>query len=125
MFNEDNIQMWLVHVMAHSEKHFDVQTHYNLYIDVGRLISSFQCDPDLASLPQSELVLQLYAVTGCDYTSFVSGISKATFLIIFFQHADFITTSYAQKHRQCKVDLWHESDSLAQHTLKDTRDLQP
>ena len=100
----DVYNIGLVHVMAHSEKHFVVQTHYNQYVDVGRLISSFQCDPDLASLPQSELgpiMLQLYAVTGCDYISFVSGISKATFLNLFFQHADFITGEQSKGHLSC------------------------
>lgn len=36
-------------------------------------------------------MLQLYIVTGCDYTSYTAGIGKVTFLKCFFQHAEFIT----------------------------------
>ena len=53
-----------------------------LYIDVQRLLLAFKHDTDLAPVPQHQLgsiMLQLYIVTGCDYTSFVSGIGKATF----------------------------------------------
>jgi len=52
------------------------------YIDLNKLLLCFQCDPDLASLPQDQLgsiLLQLYIVTGCDYVSYVSGIGKQHF----------------------------------------------
>ena len=64
------------------------------YIDIRKLLFSFQCDPDLAPLPQDllgNIMLQLYIVTGCDFISYFSGIGKATFLNIFFQHAEFIS----------------------------------
>ena len=81
-------------VMARPGKHFVVQINppnsTELYVDINQLILSFQHDPDLAPLPQHQLgsiMLQLYAVTGCDY---ISGMGKATFLQLFFQHAEFI-----------------------------------
>lgn len=64
------------------------------YVDIKKLLNAFQCDPDLASIPEQELgstMLQLYAATGCDYVSFFSEIGKAQFMNIFFQHSDFIT----------------------------------
>ena len=84
-------------VMTKPNKHYLVQIkvpHANpKYVDIKKLLLAFQYDPDLASLPQTQLgsiMLQLYIVTGCDYISYVSGMGKATFLNIFFQHADFI-----------------------------------
>ena len=64
------------------------------YIDMQRLLLCFQCDPDLASLPQTKLehiMSQLYIVTGCDYISYTAGIGKATYLKHFFQHSEFIS----------------------------------
>ena len=64
------------------------------YVDMQKLHVCLNHDPDLASLPQSNLgsiMLQLYIVTGCDYLSYFSGIGKPTFLNIFYQHAEFIT----------------------------------
>ena len=82
--------------------HFVVQTNLPQnppkYIDMNKLIHTFQCDPDLASLPQAKLgsiMVQLYIVTGCDYISYIFGISKAMFLKSFFQYADFITGTQA------------------------------
>ena len=52
-------------------------------------------DPDLSSILPMELpqVMQtLYVVTGCDYTSFFSGLGKITLMKCFFQHAEFITS---------------------------------
>lgn len=63
------------------------------YIDITQLLLSLQHDPDLASLHTSHLegiLQQLYIVTGCDYVSYTAKIGKATFLNIFFQHANFI-----------------------------------
>ena len=63
------------------------------YININELLLSFQRDPDLASIPSTKLgqiMQQLYIVTGCDYISYFAGIGKATFLNIFFQHANFI-----------------------------------
>ena len=82
---------------AHTTDHYVVQINLlhatPRYIDINKLLLSFQCDPDLAPLPQSRIgniMLQLYIVTGCDFISYFSGIGKATFLNVFFQHSEFI-----------------------------------
>ena len=61
---------------------------------LNQLVQALQNDPDLSSIPDSQLnhlIQTLYVVTGCDYISFFSGLGKATFLRYFFQHAKFIT----------------------------------
>jgi hypothetical protein len=92
-------------VMSKPEHHYVVQTNLPQgtpkYVDITKLLQSFEHDPDLASLDQGQLgstMLQLYIVTGCDYISFFSGIGKATFLNIFFQHAEFITGEQSNGH---------------------------
>ena len=63
-------------------------------LNVTNLVWAFKTDPDLALLDQNKLpvIMQtLYAVSGCDYVSFFSGLGKATFLRYFFQYATFIT----------------------------------
>ena len=52
-------------------------------------------DPDLSSIQSHQLpqIFQtLYVVTGCDYTSFFSRFGKTTFMKLFYQHAEFITS---------------------------------
>ena len=64
------------------------------FVDIHRLVEAYRYDPDLATLQQEKLpsiMLQLYAITGCDYISFTAGLGKATFLSHFYQHANFIT----------------------------------
>ena len=85
-------------IMTRPNKHYLVQINLpqadTMFVDINGLLRAFQHDPDLASLPQQQLghiMLQTYIVTGCDYISYVSGMGKATFLKIFFQHAEFIT----------------------------------
>ena len=85
-------------MMAQPTHHYVVQINLPhaipRYVDINKLILSFQHDLDLASLPQNQvgsIMLQTYIVTGCDYISYIKGIGKATFLNIFFQHAEFIT----------------------------------
>ena len=63
-------------------------------LHLNHLILAMRNDPDLANVDATILpsVLQtLFVTTGCDYTSFFSGIGKATFLRYFFQYASFIT----------------------------------
>lgn len=63
-------------------------------VNVNKLISALQNDPELARVNPSILphVLQtLYVVSGCDYISFFSETGKATFQKHFYQHAAFIT----------------------------------
>ena len=66
------------------------------YVHLHRLLSAFRHDPDLASIPKNNvgsIMLQLYATTGCDYLSYVSGVGKGTFISYFCQHADFISSA--------------------------------
>jgi len=63
-------------------------------MNMKNLLCALEKDPDLASVSRATLpkVLQcLFICTGCDYVSFFSGIGKATFAKIFFQHASFIS----------------------------------
>lgn len=60
------------------------------------LVDALARDPDLAhishhTIPQT--IQALFVSTGCDYVSFFSGISKAYFLKVFFEHAKFIVKS--------------------------------
>ena len=69
------------------------------FVNISALNSALCNDPDLAGLNATELpqILQtLIVCTGCDYTSFFSGLGKATFLRYFFQFASFITGANAQ-----------------------------
>ena len=63
------------------------------YLHLTHLLQALQKDPDLASLPRNKLglILQsLFISTGCDFISYFKTIGKASFLNIFFQHAEFI-----------------------------------
>ena len=63
-------------------------------LNITNLVQAFKTDPDLALLDQEKLpaiMQRVYAVSGCDYVSFFSGLGKATFLRYFFQYATFIT----------------------------------
>ena len=58
------------------------------------LVTALTNDPDLSSIPPTilpQIIQTLFVTTGCDYTSFFSGIGKSTFLHYFFQHSQFIT----------------------------------
>ena len=53
-------------------------------------------DPDLSLVPTQELpriIQALYACTGCDYTSFFSGLGKCSFFRTFCRYSDFICGS--------------------------------
>ena len=63
-------------------------------LNITNLVQAFKTDPDLALIEQEkvpEIMQTIYAVSGCDYVSFFSGLGKATFLRYFFQYASFIT----------------------------------
>ena len=63
-------------------------------LSLKNLTEAIHNDPDMASVPlptRLDVVQTLFVVTGCDYTSFFSGIGKATFLKHFFQHTEFVT----------------------------------
>ena len=64
------------------------------YMHLNNLMQALQYDPDLASLPRDKLgraFQMLFICSGCDYISYFSGLGKAVFLNVFFQHAAFIT----------------------------------
>lgn len=68
------------------------------FLHRNHLYSALQRDPDLASLPRSQLspVFQcLFICTGCDFVSYFKTLGKATILNVFFQHAKFISSSQA------------------------------
>ena len=81
-------------------------SEYDIYVQLNKLgsnpkymhLTSLQAallsDPDLAAIPTAiklQCLQTLYVVTGCDYTSFMHGFGKVSFLKNFFQHAAFIT----------------------------------
>ncbi len=65
------------------------------YLHLPALVTAFTNDPDLSSVPSQilpQIFQTIFVATGCDYTSFFSGIGKATFLRYFYQNAEFITS---------------------------------
>ena len=84
--------------MNHTSKQLVVQINVlhateKRYLHLNNLYLALQKDPDLASLPRNDLgviVQSLFICTGCDFVSYFKTIGKATFLNVFFQHADFI-----------------------------------
>ena len=89
-----NIGLTMVKPSCQYVVQINLPHHQARYVNVNMLLQAFQADPDLASVQQSRLgsiMQQLYISTGCDYTSYVSGFSKAMFLNCFYQHAEFIT----------------------------------
>ncbi len=65
------------------------------YLHMTAFVTALSNDPDLSSVPSHTLpqVFQtIFTATGCDYTSFFSGIGKATFLRYFYENAEFITS---------------------------------
>ena len=80
-------------------------------LNVTHLIWAIQTDPDLALIDQNKLpaIMQtVYAVSGCDYVSFFSGLGKATFLRYFFQYATFITAG--SSHNQSTAGTLADTD---------------
>ena len=91
-------------------------------VNITNLVQAFKTDPDLALLEQEripEIMQTVYAVSGCDYVSFFSGLGKATFLRYFFQYASFITagsshhSSTAGTLADTDLDSSYESGYLA------------
>ena len=88
-----------------------IGTQHDIYVQISTLTSpdtrflhlnslcfALARDPDLASTPASQLpkILQTaFICTGCDYISFFSGLGKATFLQVLFQHSSFINANTA------------------------------
>ena len=64
-------------------------------LHLNKLKSALNTDPELHSIPiekRSEILQVVYVSTGCDFTSFFSGIGKVTFLKAFYRYSSFITT---------------------------------
>ena len=62
-------------------------------LDLQALISAFNNDPHLASVPSTlipKVFQTVYVSTGCDFVSFFTGIGKATFLNTLYEYCDFI-----------------------------------
>ena len=63
------------------------------YMSMYKLQESLSSDPDLATIPEEErakTIQSLFVLTGCDFTSFFSGIGKTSFFNTFMKHARFI-----------------------------------
>ena len=64
------------------------------FLHLPALVDALTNDPDLSSIEPAllpQIFQTLFVATGCDYTSFFSGIGKSTFLRYFSQHSQFIT----------------------------------
>ena len=71
------------------------------FLHLHSLVNALENDPDLSYLQPSllpQIMQTLFVTTGCDYTSFFSGIGKATFLRYFFQHSQFISSGRDNAH---------------------------
>ena len=54
---------------------------------------ALQCDSDIQSIPphkRKEVLQVLYVLTGCDFTSFFTGIGKLTLYNAFYRYSSFI-----------------------------------
>ena len=82
-------------------------------LHLNLLRSALAGDPDLAPAPANQLPKMLqtaFISTGCDYISFFSGLGKATFLRVLFQHSSFInanTTDYPGTLADTDTDHLH------------------
>lgn len=66
-------------------------------LDLTLLVDVLKSDPDLCHIPDDDIPLTIQALfvsTGCDYTSFFSGIGKAFFLQVFLDQSTFIVGSH-------------------------------
>ena len=85
---------------------------------VTHLVWAFLTNLDLALIDQNKLhtIMQtVYAVSGCDYVSFFSGLGKATFLRYFLQYATFITAG--SSHNQSTAGTLADTDLDSNYEL--------
>ena len=64
-----------------------------IYLDMVKLTQMIKYDPDLSTIPaenRASIVQICYAASGCDFTSFFSGVGKATFFSALFRYASFV-----------------------------------
>ena len=84
------------------------------YLYMTNLITALQKDPDLSQIPQlirPQVIQSLYVATGCDYTSFFTGLGKVSFLATFFQHASFIAGCNAPPGTMGEMSTGQDSNS--------------
>ena len=63
------------------------------YLHLNRLCTALNGDPDLSVTPHEarpKFLQLLFICTGCDFTSFLAGLGKTTFMHLAFQHCVFI-----------------------------------
>jgi len=63
-------------------------------LSLNAIVDALNRDPDLATIAPEErtkVMVSLYTITACDFTSFFVGHGKATFLQTFFKYANFIS----------------------------------
>ena len=56
-------------------------------------MNALERDPDLVGIPEEErpkILVNLYALSGCDYTSFFVGHGKVSMMKAFFENAQLI-----------------------------------
>jgi hypothetical protein len=66
------------------------------FIDMGRMHECILNHPQLQAIPLGKRVstiVSLYVLTGCDYVSFIHGISKSAFLNALYKNAAFISST--------------------------------
>ncbi len=69
------------------------------YLDMDQLSAALTGDPDLAAIPaeaRPKFMQSLFVCTGSDFTSFFSGLGKATFMCFAYQHNTFINANSEQ-----------------------------
>ena len=92
-----NIGLPLICIISHVECIVQINLPHSSelrFVSLNNLKTALDNDPDLASINREGLLstLQmLFIVSGCDYTSYFTGIGKAAFLNAFFHYSDFIT----------------------------------
>ena len=55
------------------------------------IVDALNHNPDVATIERTKVMVSLYTLTGCDFTSFFVGHGKAIFLQTFFKYTNFIS----------------------------------
>ena len=70
------------------------------YISVTKLVNALQRDPELAGISEEDrpkILANVYALSGCDYTSFFVGHGKVSIMKALFEHAQFVCEDTAER----------------------------
>ena len=92
-----NIGLPITFITSHAECIVQINLpHSNeqRFVHLKNLKTALENDPDLASIPRERLprtLQMLFILSGCDYTSYFTGLGKAAFLNAFYQYSNFIT----------------------------------